>query len=730
MSNTPGFAPQPLPPTSNSPPVSSPLILDASGAPIVGNPSLKVFPNSDGFSYNSYAGADYQIYFLFNRRDRKANTPNVVADFVHVCTLQTISVSSARSLFPVRRIGETYAVGYTSGARCLPETEKVLIRDKGYVRITDVEVGDYVQSDPGSYNKVLGVFDQGTKKCNRLSLGNGYELVASFDHPVSTPNGMVEMAKLHPSDVIDVVGYSPAPDVDAPISDDMIKLIAYLIGDGTTLTYPKESGSIEHRVALSISDKEMSTIGVETEEILRRNNIEFWDHRSRDDKCIARRMSVCLEGHAKTDWRLRKYNELHHWLLELGMYGKYSHQKSVPQWLMSVMSRRQIAIFLSRLFSTDGCYSVSGMGMRYIAAEYTSTSEDLADGVRMLLSKMGIGSIKSKEDKVGKPGGRPDIVSRYDAYHIVISDSLELTRFIRRVGIYAKDYIIKSHNIEEIIINRILRPRLKIGVKEFRDLATEASHRVGLSLRQEHSGLNLSSPKFITPRKALRGARYLGDSQFTSMVLGWIEDLIDGNNDFQPMKVISNVPVGDLRVFDLEVEDRHTFIVNFIKVHNTIAGSLIFTIAARDVFAKVMSYASTETLYGRAVPFFVDQLPEFTVLISATNEYGQTASAAIVGVRLSNFGQTMSVDDIYTESSYSYVARFYFPLIADDPVKFLNGLSSDSKSGHDPVSKYFDDATEMQNLAPYGTLPDSVIKSLRSTYSAQSIDAALRSNKR
>ena len=56
----------------------------------------------------------------------------------------------------------------------------------------------------------------------------------------------------------------------------------------------------------------------------------------------------------------------------------------------------------------------------------------------------------------------------------------------------------------------------------------------------------------------------------------------------------------------------------------------------------------------------MDEIPPFNVLIRGANEYGAMSSGILVNVVLTNFGTTFSVDDLYTEATYSYVADYYF----------------------------------------------------------------------
>ena len=94
---------------------------------------------------------------------------------------------------------------------------------------------------------------------------------------------------------------------------------------------------------------------------------------------------------------------------------------------------------------------------------------------------------------------------------------------------------------------------------------------------------------------------------------------------------------------------------DYVSGPRTIAGSLIFT-----VFNKHFAYEIIDNInsnYKTNESILVDELPPFDVTISLANEYGAASRLAVYGIQLVNEGQVMSVNDIYTENTYQYVAR-------------------------------------------------------------------------
>lgn len=97
----------------------------------------------------------------------------------------------------------------------------------------------------------------------------------------------------------------------------------------------------------------------------------------------------------------------------------------------------------------------------------------------------------------------------------------------------------------------------------------------------------------------------------------------------------------------------------------TFAGSLIFAMFNQDPFERVAKIDAFQEAHNPNEPFFMDQLPEFDIIINGVNEYGRIGRAIIGGVTLTNYGTTLSIHDIYTEISYTYVSKFYIPMTED-----------------------------------------------------------------
>lgn len=63
----------------------------------------------------------------------------------------------------------------------------------------------------------------------------------------------------------------------------------------------------------------------------------------------------------------------------------------------------------------------------------------------------------------------------------------------------------------------------------------------------------------------------------------------------------------------------------------------------------------------KALPWYADQIPPFDIVLAAANEYGALSIMKILGVELMNSGYGVSVDDIVSEHSYTYIAHGMLP---------------------------------------------------------------------
>jgi hypothetical protein len=115
----------------------------------------------------------------------------------------------------------------------------------------------------------------------------------------------------------------------------------------------------------------------------------------------------------------------------------------------------------------------------------------------------------------------------------------------------------------------------------------------------------------------------------------------------------------------------HTNVRGFVRGPRTIAGSMIFTVFNSYAFYRLEQFKQLIHSSGKAYEFpiypLADMLPPFDILITYANEYGQFARMKIFGVTIVDEGGTMSIEDLVTEQTYTFIARGIQPITSYEP---------------------------------------------------------------
>lgn len=132
----------------------------------------------------------------------------------------------------------------------------------------------------------------------------------------------------------------------------------------------------------------------------------------------------------------------------------------------------------------------------------------------------------------------------------------------------------------------------------------------------------------------------------------------------------------------------HVNVKGFVKGGRTIAGSLIFTVFNEYAFYRIKQF---KEYLSRKKGYFAplaDMLPPFDIVITFFNEYGLGAKMKLYGVTIVDEGQTLSIDDLITEQTYTYMARGIQPLIKmpDDALISRDDSYTDEMKARDQIS--------------------------------------------
>jgi len=167
--------------------------------------------------------------------------------------------------------------------------------------------------------------------------------------------------------------------------------------------------------------------------------------------------------------------------------------------------------------------------------------------------------------------------------------------------------------------------------------------------------------KPIDSESALNNVSFSGTDIVATMILPPMGDAQSSG---------SYLEIGDLQTVSYSIHREnspvrtigHSNVRGFVKGSRTIAGSLIFTVFNEYSWYKIEEY---KNYISRSNGFFAplaDMLPPFDIVFTFFNEYGNASKMKIYGVTIVDEGQTMSIDDILTEQTYTFMARGIQPI--------------------------------------------------------------------
>lgn len=244
-------------------------------------------------------------------------------------------------------------------------------------------------------------------------------------------------------------------------------------------------------------------------------------------------------------------NALTLWMRELGLWGRRAQNKVVPPFVQT-LCREQLALFLNRLFATDGwaCILASGQPQ----AGYATTSERLARQVQHLLLRFGVIAALRRRSVAYRGTRRP-------AWQLDINDAASLETLATEIGIFGKE-----ETVEAVLCavrsrrrqtNRDLVPAeiwQQLALAKGAETWASVARRAGVA----DSNLHVGTRALSRPRLAAL-ALAIGNAELVRLA----------RSDVYWDEFVSIEPVGHEQVYDLTIPETHNFVANDICVHNT-----------------------------------------------------------------------------------------------------------------------------------------------------------------
>jgi len=570
---------------------------------------------------STYSGCD--IIPVCVGRDREGKDQIFV-----IGDIATLSYSIHQDKGAVRTLGRNRVRGFTRG--CIASDE-LIYTDKGYKKVKDIFIGDKILSldeknNQVSYQKCTNKFYKGSQECYSVLLQDSSKMDLTKTHLVYTKEGWKTVSELIVNDELMIpLDYGVNDDINIP--DYYIKFMAYSIGDGVFGLY--KNGK-EKRFSFTPGVYDAKIVKDIEDECLK-NNLSY--HKRFDRNCYNITIHNCEKS---TGWAQRIYKPFIIWTRSLGIYGKKSYEKTVPDLLMN-MSISQTQLFLNRIWGTDGTIHVRKKKINdSVRISYSTTSHKLAIQIKQLLSKVGIYSyigfnpVNEEQNRKNKWG----IIRKHDSYNVIIPAEYHY-RFLTEIGIFGKEE--RYENILESLKNNL-------GYK-YQDLRDYIEHNK-LNIRKKFgAGISTLNSKTITYEMLKKLGEHIFD-----FLRKYKPSCYE---KFKWVKIKEIKKIGVFKTYDLEIDNNHNLFGMFLS-HNsiTIAGSMIFNVFNQRALWDISKSKSDVT--KKVV--IAHQLPSFDIILNYVNEFGLESTMAIYGIQVADEGQTHSIEDVYTENTMSYVA--------------------------------------------------------------------------
>ena len=496
-----------------------------------------------------------------------------------------------------------------SMGKCLSHDAELVADDGSIVTMAEVvarrDTGIATLGDDLRLHRTLpsDYIDDGLKPVFEVSTRLGRRVETTLPHPFLTPEGWKPLAELQPGDwiavprVLDTFG-------DASWRECEVKLLAYLLGDGgLTGSTPRftngnpeigaefvasvaEFGGV--RASLEHAGERVRTptwrIGADSGDVSENRrrfatglqqalvaralpqrqlaqavgvsaaSVTHWmQARTVPDAATAERLGAWLDWDVSAAQAARHNapNALTLWLRQLGLDRPSAHGKFVPAQVFR-LRREQVALFLNRLFATDGWASVLSSGQAQVG--YASVSEKLARQIQHLLLRFGI-IAKLRQRWVRYRD------TRRASWQLEITDAGSLARFVGSIGIHGK----------HAAVERVRTALLGRGSRSNVDLIPATVWQQIAAAKGSMSWAELARRAGYNDSNSYAGRRALTRPHLAAiaMVLDAPELMALAHSDVLWDRIERITPLGDKQVYDLTIPVTHNFVANDICVHNT-----------------------------------------------------------------------------------------------------------------------------------------------------------------
>ncbi|GEM_PF-940240 len=374
--------------------------------------------------------------------------------------------------------------------------------------------------------------NNGIRPCYRVTTYLGREIEVTSNHPFLTIDGWRPLDRLQPGDRIAAPRALPFFGA-AELSDAHVKILAHLIAEGCLTQNIPYYSNLHPEMRRDFSQAVQEAFP------------ELEAHWYPDGR------SCSVSGGKRGP---KNRNRCTQWLRDLGLMGTNSGNKFVPE-IVFALPRRQIALFLNRLFSGDGFLDIRPTTQQ-ITLDYASKSKQLTRDVQHLLLRFGINA-RIRTLKTGH-------------YRLVMYGSDACRTFLQEIG------LIGRKNVEEALalLSESARPaNPNLDTIPFRvwERLEQASISAGIGnavalMKADRPGTTYR----LSRQTVLRGQSLSRSRLLRLATLAADQDLQRlAQSDIYWDTITSIEPIGNHEVYDLSMAETHNFVANDFIVHNS-----------------------------------------------------------------------------------------------------------------------------------------------------------------
>jgi len=380
---------------------------------------------------------------------------------------------------------------------------------------------------------ITAVMTNGVKPVYRLVTQLGRQITATANHPFLTFDGWRMLGELEPGDRVAVARCLPV-NSSKTWSDYQSIVLGHLLAEGNLC----------------------HTTGVYFYTTCQEQLTDYTRHMEMFENSKA---SVSFYKSAYSVYSKRIIRSqpqvLVEWIKQLGLWGKDSHTKFIPEEVFE-LDNRQMGLLLSRMWEGDGHINEHGRSLYYATA-----SLRLAEDVQHLLLRLGVVShlrtviFPYKDGRIG--------------YQVFITGYDNFKSFMTAIGCYFVSSVRRT-KLEALTLSEQrangTRDTVPIAVKH---LVRQAKMSSGLTWSEVAQQSQVCSTEFM---RVVNGRK----AGYTREVIGQLARFFDSHelhiqadNDVYWDRIVSIEYAGEQPTYDLTIDETHNFVANDIIVHNS-----------------------------------------------------------------------------------------------------------------------------------------------------------------